>query len=253
VLGRFSVAGEPPVEHRWTLNEAVNISTLQDKPGAGERKYYRCLIDKDGSFRADDIPPGRYELTVNLTAAPEPNVCGHGVRLGRIEREIELKEEFSVLDLGVIEGSWFKRLGKGDPAPEFITAGLDDEPIRLRDLRGRVVLIDFWATWCRPCMAEMPRIVELHQELGKDARFQILGLSVDNAAGEAKGAVEKNGWPWLFAFAGPGMGAAIPGQYDVQAIPEKFLVDIDGTILYRGRDLEEVARLARQRLSELPR
>jgi hypothetical protein len=99
----------------------------------------------------------------------------------------------------------------------------------------------------------MPRIVELHQELGKDARFQILGLSVDNAAGEAKGAVEKNGWPWLFAFAGPGMGAAIPGQYDVQAIPEKFLVDIDGTILYRGRDLEEVARLARQRLGELPR
>jgi len=107
VIGRFSVAGEPPARHQWSLNEAVMISTAGGPHDA--RKHYECLIDTDGSFRAEDIAPGRYELSVNLTAVPDPNTCGHGARIGRIVRVIEVKGDSPTVDLGVIDGSWFKR------------------------------------------------------------------------------------------------------------------------------------------------
>src|SRR5262249_53318383 len=156
----------------------------------------------------------------------------HGETLGKIARQIEVTGREAVVDLGVIEGSWLRRLGAGSPAPLVVAKGLGGEDVRLEALHGRLVLIDFWATWCAPCMAEMPKLALLHKEFSGDARFQLLALSLDNSIEEAAATVRKNGWPWTFAFAGPGTYAAVPARFEVQAIPELFLVDVDGTILY---------------------
>jgi thiol-disulfide isomerase/thioredoxin len=143
-------------------------------------------------------------------------------------------------------------LGVGKEAPLFVAEGIGRDTVRLGDLRGQLIVIDFWATWCEPCMAEMPQLWELYKEFSGDQRFVLLGLSLDQTLGEATTAVKKNGWPWPIAFAGPGLNSAIPGRYEVEAIPEKFVVDVDGKILYRGRDLAAVAKVVKTRLAELP-
>lgn len=257
VTGRFAVSGKPPANHQWSLNEAVSIASVTDREAGrlvdpGDLKEYRFLIGKDGSFRADDIPPGRYDLSVNLTAAPDPGFCGHGETIGRITRKLEVPADGSPVDLGEIAGTWFQRLGAGESAPLFVAAGIGTDDVRLGALRGRLVLIDFWATWCAPCLAEMPAIARLHEEFASDRRFELLGLSLDNSVDAARMMIDRQGWSWRFAYAGPGTYATIPTRFEVKSIPEKFLIDVDGTILYRGRDLEEIARLVRKRLDELP-
>ena len=250
VTGRFSIAGEPPLEHHWSANEVVEISGVDERRSADPSNYFRCLIDKEGSFRAEDLPSGRYRLRVALTAAPDPD--GTGPVIGRIDREIEVSGDSAVVDLGAIEGTWFDRLGAGDRAPAFVAEGIGGEVVRLGALRGRLVLIDFWATSSVPCMAEMPKLAKLHREFADDPRFRLLSLSVDRSIDDAAAALERNDWPWLFAFAGPGKTGTVSASYEVRTIPERFLVDVDGTILYRGGDIETIAELVRKRLAELP-
>lgn len=67
----------------------------------------------------------------------------------------------------------------GDPAPRFSLTGLDGKKIDSRALRGKVVIIDLWATWCAPCLAGMPQITRLQQELGGKG-FVVLGISLDD-------------------------------------------------------------------------
>lgn len=68
---------------------------------------------------------------------------------------------------------------RGDPAPEFSVVDLEGQPLRLSELRGKVVILDFWATWCPPCREEIPGFVELQAEYG-DQGLVIIGFSVDD-------------------------------------------------------------------------
>ena len=75
------------------------------------------------------------------------------------------------------------RLGKGVPALNFTFPGLDGKKVSLADYKGKVVLLNIWATWCAPCVAEMPSMEKLYQEL-KDEGFELLAVSVDESGAE---------------------------------------------------------------------
>ena len=117
----------------------------------------------------------------------------------------------------------------GMEAPDFTLSDPSGRSVHLRDLRGKVVVVDFWATWCGPCRALMPHIQKMHEQLAAKG-LTILGLDVgEDAATVAKFAKEQSYTFRLLLDAEP----EITSRYFVQAYPTTFVIDRAGRIAFR--------------------
>jgi thiol-disulfide isomerase/thioredoxin len=85
-------------------------------------------------------------------------------------------------------------------APPLAAKTLEGKPLSLEDYRGKYVLLDFWATWCGPCVAEMPKMQDVQAAFGSDDRFVIIGLSLDREIEAAQSFVKDRGLAWVQAF-----------------------------------------------------
>ncbi len=122
-------------------------------------------------------------------------------------------------------------LKTGQPAPPFSIKTLDDKPLRLADHRGKYVLLDFWATWCGPCVRQTPALKQIHERFGDDPRFVMIGLSLDKSTEDPRKYVEKNRLPWVQGFLGDWAKTDIPARYGVIGIPALILIDPDGKVI----------------------
>jgi thiol-disulfide isomerase/thioredoxin len=134
-----------------------------------------------------------------------------------------------------------KNLAIGSEAPDFTMNQPDGKPLSLKSLRGKYVLIDFWASWCGPCRAENPNVVAAYNKY-KTKGFDILSVSLDKDADKWKAAIAKDGLIWnnhvsdLQYWQSP-----IVQLYNFNAIPTNVLIDKEGKILaknLRGEELE---------------
>jgi peroxiredoxin len=118
----------------------------------------------------------------------------------------------------------------GESAPAFALPRVDGgAPISLAELRGRVVLVNFWATWCKPCEEEMPAMQRLHQALaGTD--FELLAVSVDQSADDVKAFRDRLGLTFPILL---DPERRVSGAYQTYRYPESYLIDRDGRILSR--------------------
>ncbi|EDP75663.1 TlpA disulfide reductase family protein [Hydrogenivirga sp. 128-5-R1-1] len=134
-----------------------------------------------------------------------------------------------MLYLGLITNSQQENvagLSAGKKAPDFTLKTLDGKEVSLKDYRGKVVLLNFWATWCPPCREEMPLFVRMYEKY-KDKGFEILAVSTDSSLEPVKKFVKEYriNFPVLYD------DKNVVSLYGIQGLPTSFLIDRDGVIL----------------------
>lgn len=131
----------------------------------------------------------------------------------------------------------------GQVLPDFSAAvDLDGTPISLADYRGKVVLLDFWAVWCGPCLGEIPRIKAVYEKY-HDKGFDVIGVSLDEDAAVLRAFIKEKEIPWRQIFDGQKWAGHLVQQYGVRGIPAPFLIDREGKVISveaRGSLLDEL-------------
>ncbi len=157
--------------------------------------------------------------------------------------EEQMPESYYTQYLRELVDGW-KLLAVGSPAPEIDLPTPDGYNIKLSSLKGKYVLIDFWAAWCGPCRKENPNVVRLYQ-MYSDKGFEILGVSLDRSKEAWLKAIERDGLTWLHVSDLKHFGSEAAGTYQINAIPATYLIDPDGIIVaknLRGPSLEDKLR-----------
>ena len=130
-------------------------------------------------------------------------------------------------------------LPQGEMAPDFSQNTPGGKTLALRDLRGKVVLIDFWASWCRPCRIENPNVKKVYAKYAKKG-FEILGVSLDRDHAAWVKAIQDDELPWKHVSDLGFWNNAVAQQYGVSSIPYTVLVDRDGKVIAKGLRAEQL-------------
>jgi peroxiredoxin len=127
----------------------------------------------------------------------------------------------------------------GTEAIDFTQADVDGKNVSLSSFRGKYVLVDFWASWCRPCREENPNVVKAFNKY-KDKNFTVLGVSLDQSRAPWLKAIKNDNLVWTQVSDLKGWGNEAAAKYNIQSIPQNFLIDPSGKIIarnLRGQDL----------------
>jgi peroxiredoxin len=137
-----------------------------------------------------------------------------------------------LLGLAMPAASAAPELHRGAPAPQFSRPGFDGKPVALSAYRGKVVLIDFWASWCAPCLAQMPHLIAL-QARYRARGLQIVGISMDDSLNDAKTVAKRFAFNYPLLLGDAKLGERFGG---ILGLPVEMLVGRDGKIraIWRG-------------------
>lgn len=136
----------------------------------------------------------------------------------------------------------------GTIAPEFVMKDIQGKEVKLSDYKGKLVLIDFWASWCKQCRTESPRLVKTYQKYHNanfedGAGFEIISISLDDNLNDWKEAVTLDGYTWANLSEGKKWDADIAKLYQVTSLPTNYLIDKNGKIIekdLRGNMLDNI-------------
>jgi thiol-disulfide isomerase/thioredoxin len=132
-------------------------------------------------------------------------------------------------------------LKPGVAFPNFSETDFAGQPLSLAGLKGKVVLVDFWATWCRPCVADLPNVAAAYEKY-HDKGLEVVGISLDESKEALTKflAAKKCAWPQFFD--GKGWDNKLGQQYGIRSIPATYLLDKDGKIIAKDLHGEELTQ-----------
>ena len=126
-----------------------------------------------------------------------------------------------------------KALVPGKPFPDFNVKDVTGKPLSIAGYKGKVVLLDFWATWCGPCRAELPNVIETYQKYHAKG-FEVVGISLDQSQEKLENYTKAQKMPWPQYFDGLAWGNKLAVKYGVNSIPATYLIDREGKIIAKG-------------------
>lgn len=238
---------EPPAEIRslgFDVRRGWDAAWTDTREGYEYREtlnYHFVTLDPAGRFRIGGVPAGDYDFVIGLYQPPGDGclVSPAGTRIVRV-RVTEDGARAGTLDLGEIPVAVRAGPRPGELAPDLAFTTFTGEAARLSDLRGRYVLIDFWATWCGPCVEALPAVRRLHETYGAGDRLVILGLSLDEEPDTARRFIRDRRIPWAQGTLGGRADAPELTRYAIGSVPAYFLIGPDGKLIRSSRSIEEI-------------
>lgn len=226
MIGRAREMAGVPAPEKSAIGIADIIKAEDAKP---ETKSQASVIDVMESLETADAPGGDINAWI---AKAEKHLKDYPAEKMNRMVEGKIKSIKATADL------------KTKPLDLKFTA-VDGREVDVSKLQGKVVLIDFWATWCGPCVAELPNVIKAYKELHPKG-FEIVGISLDSDKAELEAFVKEKGMEWPQYFDGKGWQNEISSRYGINSIPAMWLVDKKGMVVStnaRGGLEEKVAKL----------
>ncbi len=196
----------------------------------------RAYTDKNGKFDMPNAPHDEFEVIVMARGATDKPIT---VKAGTtIPVELTIPE--------VPEGGFPGSTSSpkiGDPVPDVTVTSMDGQVFKLREMKGKVILIDFWATWCGPCVAELPGLIKLHKKFSQREDFMMISVSLDFDKATLVSFLKKKKditWPQIYGEKSGSQAAAT--SFGAEALPAMFIIDVEGNVAaswLRGSAIEK--------------
>ncbi|PUZ26932.1 Thiol-disulfide isomerase or thioredoxin [Chitinophaga costaii] len=240
------------------------IDTLIAQYKALTARYYKARAEKDTATLQQIAVEGK-PLGIKINATIDSFIFHHPDSY--VSLDLVVSEKASVIDqknfdpfynvlskrvLASFSGQKLmakyekaRQLFIGQPF-DFTQEDAEGKLFKLSSLRGKYVLVDFWASWCAPCRAENPHLLKAYQAL-KNKNFEVVGVSLDEKKANWLKAIAMDGMPWVQVSDLKGWKSEIAIKYSITAIPQNVLIDPKGVIIaknLRGEDLDsQLAKL----------
>ena len=254
----YTVQGSPETQRLQTFNRFVNKLYITNDSLARASKLHQANRDvnaymnasqfqqtlgqKRGAFIrkfVDENPGSLASLAAVENLNPDTDFLYYKKVANALKNSIPNSPYFQSLNSRVVEWS---KVAIGSVAPDIAMANPNGETLALSSLRGNVVLVDFWASWCRPCRAENPNVVRTYNKYHAKG-FEVFSVSLDKSQQSWVRAIQQDGLIWSNHVSDlKHWQSAAAKLYNVKGIPQTYLLDKDGVILaknLRGPALEQ--------------